>query len=404
MTGHLKRDREDGLVPFSQPRVVVFGAGAFGGWTALELARRGARVTLLDAWGPGNARSSSGGETRVMRSTYGTHSIYTEMATRALDLWCAWEARWQRKFFRRTGALWLLGAEGERFGDASAATLATHGVSVREMTREEAARAYPQINFDGVERVLHEPEAGYLLSRRACEHIVEQLVVQKGEYRCAAAASPVLLDDEPVRSIALKGGGQVEADQFVFACGAWLGEVFPDVIGPLVSATRQDVYYFGPAAGDDRFSETHMPVWLHFGQQLMYGIPGNAHRGFKIADDTPGPAFDPTNGDRDVNAAGVSAARAFVRERFPALADAPLVGSEVCQYESTPDSNFIIDRHPAAPNVWIAGGGSGHGYKMGPAVGEMMAGLILDGATPEPSFALRRFGNPPTGGWREKWS
>ena len=96
--------------------VVVFGAGAFGGWTALELARRGARVMLLDAWGPGNARSSSGGETRVMRSTYGTHSIYTEMATRALDLWCAWDARWQRNFFRRTGALWLLGVEGEGFG------------------------------------------------------------------------------------------------------------------------------------------------------------------------------------------------------------------------------------------------------------------------------------------------
>ena len=394
-------------MPASQkrgPRVVVFGAGAFGGWTALELARRGARVTLLDPWGPGNPRSSSGGETRVMRSTYGSHSIYTEMATRALDLWRAWEARWQQTFFRRTGALWLLGAEGERFGETSAATLGARGVSVQEIHPGDAAREYPQINFDGVKRVLFEPEAGYLLARRACEHVVEQLAVEKGVYRCAAAAHPVSLDGQPVRSIALQGGGVVEGDQFVFACGAWLGQLFPETIGSLVVATRQEVYYFGSPAGDDRFSETRLPVWLHLGKRLIYGIPGNPNRGFKIADDTPGPAFDPTNGDRDVEAAGVSAARAFLREHFPALAESALIGSEVCQYESTPDANFIIDRHPAAPNVWLAGGGSGHGYKMGPAVGELLASLVLDEARPEESFALRRFSEPPRDGWREKWS
>lgn len=386
------------------PHVVVFGAGAFGGWTALQLASRGARVTLLDAWGPGNARSSSGGETRVMRSTYGSHSIYTEMAQRSLQLWRAAERRWQRNFFRRTGAVWLLGSEGERFGEKSAAILDSSGVTVRELTNAEAARTYPQINFDGVERILLEPEAGYLLSRRACEHIVERLEGENGQYRCAAVACPVVLDGEPVRSIGLHGGERIAGDHFVFACGAWLGQLFPDVVGSLVQSTRQDVYYFGPSAGDERFSETRLPVWLHFGERLMYGIPGNANRGFKIADDTPGPAFDPTTGERDVSADGILAARTFVAERFPGLARAPLIGSEVCQYESTPDSNFIIDRHPAASNVWIAGGGSGHGYKMGPAVGEAMASLILDDGPVEASFALKRFANPPSGGWKEKWS
>ncbi len=387
-----------------EPRVVVIGAGAFGGWTALELARRGARVTLLDAWGPGNARSSSGGETRVMRSTYGSHSLYTGMATHALDLWRAWEGRWQRTFFRRTGALWLFGAEGEHFSDASAATLAARGVTVQEIDVAEAARTYPQVNFNDVQRVLFEPEAGYLLARRACEQVVEQLVAENGLYRCAAASSPVVLDGQPVRSIRLQGGDEIEGDEFVFACGPWLGQLFPDAIGPLVRATRQDVYYFGPSAGDGRFSEKQLPVWLHFGQRLMYGIPGNVNRGFKIADDTPGPAFDPSNGERDVDASGLAAARAFVAGHFPGLAAAPLIGSEVCQYQSTPDSNFIFDRHPAAPNVWIAGGGSGHGYKMGPAVGELMASLVLDGAQPEASFTLGRFSNPPPGGWTAKWS
>jgi glycine/D-amino acid oxidase-like deaminating enzyme len=171
-----------------------------------------------------------------------------------------------------------------------------------------------------------------------------------------------------------------------------------------VTSTRQEVYYFGTPPGDDRFSEEHLPVWVDYRDRLMYGIPGNANRGFKVADDTSGPVFDPTSGDRDVGEAGIAAARAFIAQRFPALANAPLVGSEVCQYESTPDSNFIVDRHPAAGNVWIAGGGSGHGYKMGPAIGEMLASLVLGESKPNPFFALQRFAKAPAAGWQEKWA
>jgi glycine/D-amino acid oxidase-like deaminating enzyme len=206
-----------------------------------------------------------------------------------------------------------------------------------------------------------------------------------------------------LKSVPLTDGQRVEADSFVFACGPWLGPLFPDAIGTRVAATRQEVYYFGTPAGDARFDDATLPVWVDFRQRLIYGIPGNANRGFKVADDTAGPAFDPTSGDRDVAEGSLPPIRAFLAERFPALARAPLVGTEVCQYESTPDSNFIVDRHPAAGNVWIAGGGSGHGFKMGPALGEMLAGLILDGGTPDPLFALRRFDRPPAGGWQEKW-
>jgi glycine/D-amino acid oxidase-like deaminating enzyme len=384
------------------PRVAVFGAGAFGGWTALELARRGARVTLIDAWGPGNVRASSGGETRVIRATYGTRTIYTEMAARALDLWRAHDARWQRSFFRRTGALWLFGRD-DAFGRASADALRARGMAIDELTPAQASRRFPQVSFDGIASVLFEPEAGYLLARRACEHVVERLVAEGAEYRPGAAATPVRLDGAP-RTVALQDGQRVEADRFVFACGPWLGSLFPDVVGPRVTATRQEVYYFGTPPGDERFSEDRLPVWVDFRDRLVYGIPGNANRGFKVADDTPGPAFDPTTGDRDVGDAGIAAARRFLAERFPALAGAPLVGSEVCQYEATPDSHFIIDRHPAAPNVWIAGGGSGHGYKMGPAIGELVAGLVLGTAAPNAAFGLARFAAPPPGGWGGKWS
>ena len=231
------------------PSVAVFGGGAFGGWTAHELVRRGARVTLIDAWGPGNARASSGGETRVIRSTYGSHDVYTEMAARALTLWREHEARWGRTFFRRTGALWLLGSgEPEDFGRASFEALRTRGIAVEQVTRAHAVSAYPQANFDTVTGVLLEPDAGYLLARRACEHVVERVLAGGGVYRSGAAATPVRLDGSPTPSVALLDGERIVADRFVFACGPWLGSLFPDVVGRRVTPTRQEVFYFGTPA------------------------------------------------------------------------------------------------------------------------------------------------------------
>ncbi len=129
---------------------------------------------------------------------------------------------------------------------------------------------------------------------------------------------------------------------------------------------------------------------MDFRDRLIYGIPGNADRGFKLADDTLGPPFDPTTGERGLTDAEVANARAFLRQRFPALTRAPLLGGEVCQYENSPDAHFIIDRHPRASNIWIVGGGSGHGFKMGPTVGETVAALVLSDGTPDPQFQLTR--------------
>jgi len=388
----------------TSPHIVVVGAGAFGGWTALELRRGGARVTLLDAWGPGNARASSGGETRVIRATYGSRTVYTKMAIRALDLWRAHDARWQRGLFRPTGALWMFGSD-DSFGRASAVALRALQLPIEELPVRDAARRFPQIAFDGtIKTVLWEPMAGYLFARRACEHVVECFVAEGGAYRQSAVPAPIRVDGTPLRRIAIDPGDAIEADAFVFACGPWLGRLFPDVVGARVTATRQEVYYFGTPAGDVRFHDPAMPVWVDYRERFIYGIPGNAHRGFKVADDTPGAPFDPTDGTRDATAAGVAAARAFLKQRFPALADAPLLGSEVCQYEASPDSHFIIDRHPGAANVWIAGGGSGHGFKMGPALGETLASYVLGETTPDPQFGLARLAARPAGGWQEKWS
>ena len=162
------------------------------------------------------------------------------------------------------------------------------------------------------------------------------------------------------------------------------------------------MFYFGTPAGDPRYGEEGLPIWLDMGRRVWYGIPGNANRGFKVADDTSGPPFDPTTGSRAPLPAGLRRVRAFLKHRFPALARAPLLGSEVCQYEATPDSHFIVDRHPRAANVWIAGGGSGHGFKMGPVIGEMVASAVLGLAAPDPAFSLARFARGAV--TDEKWT
>jgi glycine/D-amino acid oxidase-like deaminating enzyme len=369
--------------------VAVIGAGAFGGWTALHLLRRGAQVTLVDAWGPGNSRASSGGETRVIRGTYGPDGIYTGMVARSLALWKENEARWNRKLYHKTGALWMVSGQDDQYEKESLRSLKDAGLEFEELSRPEAAKRYPQINFDGVKWAIYERDAGYLTARRACEVVLDALTKEGGSFRLASAR-PGPIKDSEMQSVELSDGSKLTADRYVFACGPWLGKLFPDVMGNLIAATRQEVFFFGVPAGETRFQEDRMPVWIDHGEKFIYGIPGNEWRGFKVADDTRGDPFDPTDGERTPSAEGIKAARKYLAFRFPALKDAPLVESRVCQYENSPDHNFIIDRHPGARNALLVGGGSGHGFKHGPAVGERAADVV-QGKRTDSFFALSRF-------------
>ena len=368
-------------------RAVVVGAGAFGGFSALELLRRGWRVTLVDAWGPGNSRASSGGETRVIRGVYGKERVYTEMAARAFKLWHEHEARWKRRLYHRTGALWMISGAGPYARDAMP-ILRENGFAYEELTPAEASRRYPQIAFEGIDWALFEKEAGYLLARQACAQVVEGFVAEGGSYRVASAAPPSIAGGR-LEGLRLSDGTTLTADAWVFACGPWLPKVFPDVVGALIQPTRQEVFYFGTPDGDRRFDEDRFPVWVEI-PRFFYGIPGNDRRGFKIADDARGAPFDPTDGERLASAEGLRSAREYLARRFPPLANAPLVESRVCQYENSTDSHFVIDRHPGAENVWIAGGGSGHGFKHGPAVGEVVARAVSGEKAPDPLFSLSR--------------
>jgi glycine/D-amino acid oxidase-like deaminating enzyme len=368
--------------------VVVIGAGAFGGWTALMLLRAGFRVTLVDAWGAGNSRASSGGETRIIRAVYGGVADYSHMAARALTLWREAERQWPRQVFVPSGALWLFNAD-DAYVRSSIPHIEAAGLSVEELDPAEAARRYPQMNFRDVRTAFLEPDAGFLAARAACELVRSTFVREGGEY-LESWTQPGTVTGDHMDAVDLAGRGALRADQFVFACGAWMGEVFPDVIGRRIVATRQEVFFFGAPAGDTRYDASALPAWVHIGERFVYGLPSHEGRGVKIADDSPGEEMNPTTTERSPSADGLERARAGLRQRFPALGDAPLLESRVCQYEASSDRHFLIDKHPGLTNVWLVGGGSGHGFKMGPALGEHVAALVQVRAEVNPLFAYGR--------------
>jgi glycine/D-amino acid oxidase-like deaminating enzyme len=375
----------------AKTHVAVVGAGAFGGWTALYLLRRGARVTLVDAWGPGNSRASSGGETRVIRGTYGPNQPYTKMAARATQLWRENEKRWSLKLLHPIGVLWMVTSGDDHFEKGSLPVLREAGIPYQELSTQEMAARWPQINLEAVHWGIYEPEGGFLTARIACQAVLDGFLAEGGEYKQLAVTMRGL-DSDSWDRLTLSDGSKLQADQYVFACGPWLGKLFPETIGSHIRATRQEVFFFGTPAGDDSLTDAKLPVWADHRDKFIYGIPGNQGRGFKIADDTRGPDFDPTSGDRTVSADGLKSVRDYIAFRFPALKDAPLLESRVCQYENSPDNNFIIDRHPKYEKVWLLGGGSGHGFKHGPVLGEIVAGLVLEHKDPDALFGLGRFG------------
>jgi glycine/D-amino acid oxidase-like deaminating enzyme len=210
--------------------VVVVGAGAFGGWTALALQRTGLfRVTLVDAWGAGHSRASSGGETRVIRAVYGGERVYTQMAARALVLWREAEQRWRRKIYFETGSLWMFAGD-DSYARRSIAPMEAAGLRLEHAPPASFARRYPQMSFYDVQATYWEPSAGYLLARQSCELVRETFVREGGEYRIGLIR-PVVSRAARLSSVALSDGATIEGDRFVFAGGPWMATLFPDVIG-----------------------------------------------------------------------------------------------------------------------------------------------------------------------------
>ena len=365
--------------------VAVIGAGVFGAWTACLLRRSGKRVILIDAHGPGHSRSSSGDESRIIRMGYGADEIYTRSAQRALRLWQEFFAQTNQPLFHQTGVLWLA-HEDDPYPLKCAETLAKTGIPFEKLTTAELKQRYPQIGIDRISWAMLEPGSGVLIARRAVQAVSSQALKNGAEYLQDAVEPPA--GRRNLDSILTAGGRHISAGQYVFACGPWLPKIFPDLLADRIHPTRQEVFFFGTPAGDRRFVAPELPTWIDFKDEA-YGLPDVEGRGIKIAIDRHGPPFDPDTGDRVVSREGLAEVRRCLARRLPGLKDAPVTETRVCQYENTSNGDFLIDLHPDFDNVWLVGGGSGHGFKHGPVVAEYVAARI-EGSNEgiEPRFSL----------------
>ena len=365
--------------------VAIIGAGVFGAWTAWHLLRAGKTVRLFDAYGAGHVRASSGGESRVIRMGYGADTIYSDMSRDSLGYWKALSDTASAPIFHNTGVLWF-GPAGDAYTAQSLAWLQANRVGHEHGDVRWLQNKYRQIQFYQGETGILETETGALIAGRGVQEVIAdaQIAVER-------VVMPAPLLSKRIKRHSLPDGGT--ADHLVYAAGPWLAELFPQQLMNKIVATRQEVYHFGAPQGDTRFAPPELPVWAdNSNNGIFYGIPDLEGAGFKIAIDRHGPAIDPDTMERQLTPAGIAEARAYIARRFPALASAPLIGGRVCQYENSSNGDYLIDRFPGQERVWLVGGGSGHGFKNGPAVGKRVAAHILDpklAVEPRFSFATK---------------
>lgn len=315
---------------------------------------------------------------------YGGDEIYSRSAWRSLEGWKELFARIGETLFYKTGVLWLA-HEGDLYPVSTFETLTNLGIPVEKLTLQELSNRYQQIRPEGIGGAFLETESGVLIARRAVQAVVREALKSGVEYLQDSIAPPD--NSRSVDELVTISGERVSAAVYVFACGAWLPKIFPDVLGGRIHPTRQEVFYLGAPAGI-RFQSPALPVWIDFKNEA-YGLPDIEGRGVKVAIDRHGEAFDPDTNDRVSGSEGLAEVRRYLARRIPELQNAPVNETRVCQYENTSNGDFLMDRHPEFENVWLVGGGSGHGFKHGPFVGEYVAARI-EGRKEriEPRFSL----------------
>lgn len=383
--------------------VIVVGAGAFGGWTALYLQRMGARVTLVDMFGAGNSRSTSGDESRGVRTSYGDRphgELWMQWAQRAIDRWKEFDAQFgipaKNQIYFTTGDL-IMRSDWEPFLTQTRAWWQKNGIPHETLPVDEVRKRWPVFGIDDITAVLYEPGAGVVRSRRATQ-LVAEVFQREGGRMVIGRAVPPMPGEFDGHTVKLTNGDSLAGDAIVFAVGPWLAKTFP-LMQNRMRTPLGTVVYFATPPGDDRFTHPNLPSWNFPGTTGWAALPVD-NRGFRVrgggggggrtannasaAQSTPSVnVTDPDLSSRWVEPQRLESPRRFVAERFPALKDAPIAQTWACHYESTSSRNFVIDRHPNLPNVWLAGGGNAEAFKQGPVLGEYIAQRVLgDGGDP----------------------
>jgi glycine/D-amino acid oxidase-like deaminating enzyme len=354
-------------------QTVIVGAGTFGASLAWTLARAGEDVVLVDQFEPGDARATSGGESRLIRCAHGGDELYAASARRARTLWRELEGETGQELMAEIGMAWFAQRE-DGWEAESERAMAAQAIPCERLDPADAAKLFPSLGTGDLAFVLYEPEAGVVRAQRAVQALAGQAVAHGARLvrgRAAPDGDAAVLED----------GTRLEGDAVVWACGPWLGGLFGELVP--IAVTRQELLFFdgGPA-----WRSPGVPGWVDY-DRAMYGTGDLDELGVKVALDKEGPPLDP---DAELPAAGATepSVRAYLADRFPALADAPLKEGRCCRYELSPDSNFFAARHPERERTWVIGGGSGHGFKHGPAMAERLTRHWHENEPLPPRFAL----------------
>ena len=396
--------------------VIVVGAGAWGTWIAYHLRRSGARVTQLDQYGVANSRATSGDETRGIRSSYGDRSVSAELwtawARESISRWRDFDAEFSKRFgtrfFFTTGDV-IFREKPEPFTTRTQELWTAQSVKFEKITADEAKRRWPQINGEGSEVVLYEPDAGVARARDSIQALGAIARDAGVEYRVGRVRPGPSMSGR-MDGVRLDDGTVLHADAYVFACGPWLPKVFPDLMATRMRIPLGHVCYFGTPQGDARFTFPNIPSWNVPGVTGWAALPVD-NRGFRVrgafgppappraagAEEVPpppppdSPPPDPRQQDADLslrwsNEDRITGSRRVLAKHFPAMAEAPLLETRACHYESSVNGNFIVDRLPGLENAWITGVGQAEGFKFSPVVGEYAAWRVL-GDAGDPAIA-----------------
>jgi len=357
---------------------VVLGLGGMGSAAAYHLARRGGRVLGLDRHPPAHDQGASHGRSRIIREAYWEHPSYVPLVRRAYELWADLEGASGRSLLLTTGGINIGGADGALIRGALESARVHHlahevldGAAIRHRFPVFA----PSDDMVGV----YEPRAGVLFPEDCVRAHLEQ----------AARAGAELHHEEPVLAWSASPGGvevetprgRYQADRLVIAAGPWAPQVLADLNLPLV-IERQVIAWFRPAAQAEAFEPARCPVYIwQTNSRFYYGFPQLGGGGVKIAEHASG---NPTTADtirREITPDEIEKLRrGFVAPYMPA-ANGEVMATGTCMYAMTPDGHFVLDHHPRYPNVVIACGFSGHGFKFAPVVGEILAELALEQTT-----------------------
>jgi sarcosine oxidase len=370
--------------------VIVVGLGAMGSAACVHLARRGVRVLGLEQFSIPNSLGSSHGDSRMIRLCYYEHPDYVPLLHRAYELWDELEAASARRILFRTGGLYM-GEPESGFISGTLRAARDHQLAHEEFSRERIKTKYPQFKIPPDHIGVYEPHAGFLLPEVAISAHAELALRLGAHLRGHEPMLEWFSDSSGVTVRTAKG--LHHAQQIIFCGGAWSSRVLGD-IGVKLQPTRQPLAWVWPRT-PELFELGRIPVWAinNPNDTQYYGFPMiHTRPGFKLARHFHGQPTDPDSISRVPTADDEADIRQALRTFIPE-ADGQLLSMAICMYTNSPDSHFIVDRHPTCERALIACGFSGHGFKFASVIGEALADLSVRGRSDLPIgfLGLKRF-------------